>query len=157
MWRSPLFRHLADAPGDGSLFNRSVPRPAVLVVAVPRVCASALAFSLGQANEYDLYSPDVAAGEALPARRFDAVLSTVPVPGVVGDVMIELPQSFDRPVTVSVHDVTFPVKVSEHHPIQDVAGLLHRYLLDGERPPVEVSASTRGAGAAVQGSSAAGR
>lgn len=118
------------------MFNRRVPRPAVLVVAVPRVCASALAFSLAQEDAYDLCAPDVAAGEALPGRRFDAVLTTVPAPDAVADVVIELPESFDRPVSVSLHDVTFPVTVSETHPIEDVAELLHRYLLDGERPPV---------------------
>jgi hypothetical protein len=108
----------------------------VLVVAVPRVCASALAFSLEQEDAYDLYAPDVAAGEALPVRRFDAVVTTVPAPEALGDVVIELPESFDRPLTVSVRDVTFPVIVSEHHPIEDVTELLHRYLLEGEQPPV---------------------
>ena len=131
----PLFRHLADAHGERSLFNHNVRRPAVLVVAVPRVCASALAFSLEQEDAYDLYAPDLTAGEALPCRRFDAVLTTVPAPEAVGDVIIELPESFDRPVTVSVRDRTFPVTVSENHPIEDVAELLHRYVLEGERPP----------------------
>jgi hypothetical protein len=107
----------------------------VLVVAVPRVCASALAFSLEQEDAYDLYAPDVASGEALPARRFDAVVTTVPAPEALGDVVIELPESFDRPLRVSVHDVTFPVIVSELHPIEDVTELLHRYVLEGERPP----------------------
>ena len=116
--------------------NRGVHRPAVLVVAVPRVCASALAFFLGQEDAYDLYAPDVAAGEALPGRRFDAVLRTVPAPEAAGDVVIALPESFDCPVTVSVHDVTFPVTVSTDNPIEDVARLLHRYVLQGERPPV---------------------
>jgi hypothetical protein len=106
------------------------------VVAVPWVCASALAFSLEQEDAYDLYAPDVSAGEALPGRRFDAVLTTVPAPEAVGDVIIELPDSFDRPLTVSVHDRTFQVTVSENHPIEDVAELLHRYLLEAARPPV---------------------
>lgn len=118
------------------MFNRSVCRPAVLVVAVPRVCASALAFSLEQEDVYDIYAPDVAEGEALPVHRFDAVVTTVPAPEAVGDVVIELPESFDRPLTLSVHDVTFPVIVSEHHPIEDVTELLHRYVLEGEQPPV---------------------
>ena len=108
-------------------------RPAVLVVAVPRVCASALAFSLEQEDAYDLYAPDVAAGEALPVRRFDAVVTTVPTPEAVGDVIIQLPESFDLPVTVSVHNHTFPVTVSENHPIEDVSELLHRYLFEGEQ------------------------
>ena len=116
-------------------FTRSVPRPAVLVVAVPRVCGSALAFSLEQEDVYDVYAPDVTAGEPLPARRFDAVVTTVPAPEALGDVVIELPESFDRPVTVSVHDVTFPVTVSENHPLEDVTHLLHRYLLGGAQPP----------------------
>ena len=133
---SPLFRHLADAPADRSLFNHEVRRPAVLVVAVPRVCASALVFSLEQQDAYDLFAPDLTAGEALPGRRFDAVLTTVPAPEAVADVIIELPESFDRPVTVSVHNRTFPVTVSENHPIEDVAELLHRYLLEAARPPV---------------------
>ncbi len=118
------------------MFNRSVPRPAVLVVAVPQVCASALAFSLEQEDAYELYAPDVAAGEALPVRQFDAVVTTVPAPEALGDVVIELPECFDRPVTVTVHDVTFPVRVSEDHPIEDVTKLLHRYLLAGEQLPV---------------------
>ncbi len=130
-----LFRHFADAAGDTSRFTRSVPRPAVLVVAVPRVCASALAFSLEQEDVYDVCAPDVTAGEPLPVRRFDAVVTTVPAPEALGDVVIELPESFDRPVTVSVHDVTFPVTVSENHPIEDVTHLLHRYLMEGEQPP----------------------
>jgi hypothetical protein len=117
-------------------FNQTVRRPAVLVVAVPQVCGSALAFSFEQEDAYDLYAPDVAAGEALPLRRFDAVVTTVPAPEAEGDVVIELPESFELPVTVSVHNVVFPVTVSENHPIEDVAELLHRYVLEGEQPPV---------------------
>ena len=123
-------------PGDGWLFDRSVPRPAVLVVAIPRVYGSALAFSLEREDVYDLYPPDLAGGEALPARRFDAVLTAVPAPEAVGGRRHRAAQSFDRPVTVSVHDATFPVTVGQSRPIEDVAGLLHRYLLEGERPPV---------------------
>ncbi|MDQ4133541.1 MAG: hypothetical protein M3179_10120, partial [Actinomycetota bacterium] len=83
-------------------------RPAVLVVAVPRVCASALAFSLAQGGRYDVYAPDVAAGEAVPVRRFDAVLTTVPVPEAIADVVIELPQSFDGAVMLTANDRTYP-------------------------------------------------
>ena len=111
-----------------------MPHPALLVVAIPHVCASALASYLCERGVYDVYAPDVAAGEGVPGRRFDAVVTTVPVPEAVGDVVIELPQTFDRPVTVSVDDITFPVTVSTSHPIEDVAGLLHRYVIEGERP-----------------------
>lgn len=113
-----------------------MPRPAVLVVAVPQVCASALAFYLREAGVYEVYTPDVAAGEAVPGRRFDAVLTTVPVPEAVGDVVVELPSSFDRPVMVTVNDVTFPVAVGDSRPIEDIGALLHRYVLQGERPAV---------------------
>jgi len=116
------------------VFNQCVRRPAVLVVAIPHVCASALAFYLRQAETFDVFAPDVAGGEGIPMRRFDAVLTTVPVPEAEGDMVIELPQSFDRPVTVSVRDLRFAVNVSETHPIEDVAGLLRRYFFQDEQP-----------------------
>ncbi len=118
------------------MFNGSVPRRAVLVVAVPHVCASALAYYLRQGDMYDVHAPDVASGEALPGHRFDAVVTTVPVPEAVSDVVIELPQSFNGPVRVTVDGLTFPVSVSESHPIEDVARLLRRYVVEGERPAV---------------------
>ena len=106
------------------------------MVAVPHVCASALAYYLRQGGMYDVHAPDVASGEAVPGDRFDAVVTTVPVPEAVSDVVIELPESFTGPVIVTVDDLTFPVPVSESHPIEDVASLLHRYVLEGERPVV---------------------
>ena len=103
------------------------------MVAVPHLCASALAFLLRRLDIYDLFVPDVSGGEPVPERRFDAVITTVPLAGVASDVVLELPQSFDRPVMVSVRGVTLPVRVSELDPMGDVAGLLQRYLLEGEQ------------------------
>lgn len=116
------------------VFKRYVSRPTVLVVAVPQVCASALAFYLREAGVYDVHAPDVARGEPVPGRRFDAVLTTVPVPEAVADVVVELPQSFDSPVLVTVNGATFPVSLGESNPIEDVVVLLRRYVLEGERP-----------------------
>lgn len=111
----------------------SVPRPVVLVVAIPYLGATVLARLLEQRGRYDVVVPDFAAGEEAPSARFDAVLTTLPVPVDSAPVVIELPWNWDDPVLVTVNDVTVELEVTSADPIGEVLDVLDGYVLEGER------------------------
>lgn len=106
-----------------------VERPTILVMAVPYVLATALAFNLR--DRYNVVAPNLDAGETAPSRRWDAVLSLadVPVPKDTSGVVIELPNTtFHEPVMVTVDERTTPVHVSAEYPMLDVVALLEHHL-----------------------------
>ena len=90
--------------------------------------ATALAHQVRNRGGYDVDVPDLADAEWVPAEPFDAVITSLPVPREWGDVIIELPDSFDAPVIVTVADVSAPVRVDPLAPIDDVVSLLVRYV-----------------------------
>ena len=106
------------------------PRPTILVMAVPYVLATALAFDLGEA--YNVVAPNLAAGETAPSMRWDAVLSfaDVSIPKDISGLFIELPTtSFKDPVMVTVNDSTTPVHLTGEYPILKLVALLEHHLL----------------------------
>ena len=106
-----------------------VEQPTVLVLAVPYVLATALAFNLQ--GRYNVVAPNLEAGETAPSRRWDAVLSLadVPVPKDISGVVIELPNTtFHEPVMVRVDERTTPVHVSAEYPMLDVVALLEHHV-----------------------------
>ena len=106
-----------------------VERPTVLVMAVPYVLATALAFNLR--GRYNVVAPNLDAGETAPSRRWDAVLSVadVPVPEDISGVVIELPTTtFHEPMMVRMAERTTPVQVSAEYPILDFVALLEHHL-----------------------------
>lgn len=106
-----------------------VGRQTILVMAVPYVLATALAFNLR--GRYNVVAPDLDAGETVPSKQWDAVLSLagVPIPTGISRLVIELPDtSFDEPVMVRVDDRTTPVHVMGARPIQEVVALLEHHL-----------------------------
>ena len=111
----------------------SVPRPVVLVVAIPYLGATVLARLLEQRGRYDVVVPDFAAGEEAPSANFDAVLTTLPVPVDSAPVVIELPWNWDAPVLVTVDDVTVELEVTSADPIGEVLDVLDGYVLEGDR------------------------
>ncbi|HEV2068174.1 MAG TPA: hypothetical protein VGR26_00100 [Acidimicrobiales bacterium] len=111
----------------------SVPRPVVLVVAIPYLGATVLARLLEQRDRYDVVVPDFAAGEEAPSANFDAVLTTLPVPVDSAPVVIELPWNWDAPVLVTVDDVTEELEATSADPIGEVFDVLDRYVLEGGR------------------------
>lgn len=115
----------------GSL--NSVPRPVVLVVAIPYLGATVLARLLEQRGRYDVVVPDFAAGEEAPPAKFDAVLTTVPVPVDTAPVVIELPWDWDAPVLVTVDDVTVELEVTSADPMGEVFDVLDRYVRKSDR------------------------
>ncbi len=103
-------------------------RPVVLVVALPYVGATALAQLLAQ-REYDVVVPDVGLGEEPPSVSFDAVLTTLPIGDCAARVVVELPQTWNMPVRVTVDGVTEGLDASESDPITDVLEFLDRHVL----------------------------
>ena len=107
-----------------------VERPTILVMAVPYVLATALAFDLGEG--YNVVAPNLAAGETAPSMRWDAVLSfaDVSIPEDFSGLVIELPTtSFKDPVMVTFKDNTTPVHLPGQYPIREVVALLEHHLL----------------------------
>lgn len=106
-----------------------VGRQTILVMAVPYVLATALAFNLRA--RYNVVAPDLDAGETVPSKQWDGVLSLagVPIPTGISRLVIELPDtSFDEPVMVTVNDRTTPVHVTGARAIQEVVALLEHHL-----------------------------
>ena len=109
---------------------REVERPTILVMAVPYVLATALAFDLGE--RYNVVAPNLAAGETAPSVRWDAVLrfADVSIPKDFSGLVIELPiTSFKDPVMVTVKDNTTPVHLTSKNPMLEVVALLEHHLL----------------------------
>ena len=109
---------------------REVERPTILVMAVPYVLATALAFDLGEG--YNVVAPNLAAGETAPSMRWDAVLSfaDVSIPEDISGLVIELPTiSFKDPVMVTVKDSTTPVHFTGENPMLELFALLEHHLL----------------------------
>ena len=106
-----------------------VERPTILVMAVPYVLATALAFNLR--GGYNVVAPNLDAGEPAPSTRCDAVIriASVPIPKDISGVVIELPNTtFREPVMVTVDERTTPVHVSAEYPMLDVVALLERHV-----------------------------
>jgi hypothetical protein len=101
----------------------------VLVVAIPYVFASALEQGIHRhrPGAYDVTAPRIAEGEPIPRTRFDAVVTSLPVPDVDADVVIELPANLHDTALVTVGGVTAPVRISPDHPIDEIVALLDRY------------------------------
>lgn len=108
------------------------PRASVLVVAVPYVFASAIEQGIHRhrPGAYLVVAPRIAEGEAIPASRFDAVVTSLPVPEAKSDVVIELPDNLHDTARVTVGGVTAPVRISPDYPIDEIVALLDRYTPD---------------------------
>lgn len=104
-------------------------RPTILVLVIPYVLATALASNIRPL--YEVFAPNLDAGETAPGLRWDAVvtLGHVGSQEELSDLVIGLPDtSFKDPVTVTVNHRKTYVRVSEEHPIEDVVALLRRHL-----------------------------
>src|SRR6266498_1476210 len=104
-------RTIADVPTRYNSFTVTmavtVARPRVLVVALPYVYATAIAARLRHEQAYDVFAPNIGAGETAPPLAYDAVLTTGAITDVASEVVITLPViSFDDPVIVTVGGVT---------------------------------------------------
>ncbi|HVM01118.1 MAG TPA: hypothetical protein VM263_00500 [Acidimicrobiales bacterium] len=104
-------------------------RPTVLVVAVPYVLATALAFELHRQGLYDVVVPAADPVQAARTTPCDAVLTALPLPARTAGVVIQLPPSFHEPVMVITGGATAAVTVDASRPIDDVMSLLARHLL----------------------------
>ncbi len=61
--------------------------------------------------------------------RFDAVLTTLPVPERTAPVVIELPWTWETPVRLTVNDVKQELRVGGADAIREVLALLDKCLL----------------------------
>jgi hypothetical protein len=111
-------------------------RPTILVMVVPYVLATSLAYIMR--SDYHVIAPNLDAGERPPLRRWDAVLTmgAAQVSKSLSQLIIELPEaSFDTPVTVTANDSRSFVTVSRAHPIEDVVALVGQHLSLPRRTP----------------------
>lgn len=116
-------------------------RPSVVVLATPHVFASIIADALRRRGTYDVVAPDLRVEEWPQGQRFDAAITSMPVSREVADVVMELPDTFERPLRITVRDVTVEIPVHVERPIDDALDALDRFLLVGDdevspaRPP----------------------
>ena len=110
-----------------------VPRPVVLVVAIPYLGATVLGHLLEQRGGYDVVVPDFSAGERAASADFDAVLTTLPVRPDIAPVVIELPWNWETPVRVTVDDITEELEVTSADPIGEVLDVLDGHVLHNDR------------------------
>lgn len=110
-----------------------VPRPVVLVVAIPYLGATVLGDLLKQRGGYDVVVPDFSVGESAATTDFDAVLTTLPVPPNSAPVVIELPWNWETPVRVTVNDITEELEVTSADPFGEVFDVLDDHILHNDR------------------------
>ena len=119
--------------------------PRVAVIAYPHLYTTVIARVLRAHTEYVIETPDVLADDCSPGDGYDAVVASLPVPREWARVVIQLPDDFTRPVSVSVGDLTLEVDVDDQHPLEDVLRLLD-LALTGQ--PGDVIRAVRSAGSA---------
>ena len=106
-----------------------MPRPAILVVATPYVYASVIADAIRHSGRYDVVMLDLTVDEVPGSGPFAAAVTSVPFARDGADVLIELPDSFDRPVIVRIGDISVEERVDPNRPLEDVVALLGRYVI----------------------------
>jgi len=119
-----------------------VARPSVVVLAVPHVFATLIADALRERGTYEVTAPDLRLGEWPHDQRHDAAITSMPVSGEIADVVMELPDTFDRPLKITVGDVCVEVAVHVDRPIEDALDALDRFVLGAERA-AEISRARR--------------
>lgn len=105
----------------------------MIVLAVPHVFATLIAEALRARATYDVSVPDLRVGEWPHGGRYDAAITSMPVSTEVADVVMELPDAFDRPVRITAGGVTVELAVHVERPIEDALDALDRFVLGGER------------------------
>jgi hypothetical protein len=106
-----------------------VQRAQVLVAAWPHVYATALAAGLRGCGAYEVEVADLDAPDWEPSGRYDAAVTSMPVPGAWASVIVELPASLDEPLRVTIGDVTVETHLGDPT-IDGVIALLRRYITD---------------------------
>ena len=124
-------------PGPGPPWSTQVvPAPTVIVLAMPHVFASLIADALRDRGTYDVVVPDLRIEEWHQGTRFDAAITTMPVSSEIADVVIELPDTFERPLRIRTGDVTVEVPVHIDRAVEDAIDALDRIVFGGEDEPV---------------------
>jgi len=104
-------------------------RARVLVLAEPYLYATALAECIGHDGAFEVFTPNLAAGETARRRAYDAMITAGAVSDIPADVVIDLPDgSFAEPVVITVDGVTVPLYLDQRRPLDALVRLLHRYV-----------------------------
>lgn len=112
----------------------AVAAPTVVVLAVPHLFASLIADALRERGTYEVVVPDLLVDDLPLGRRYDAAITSMPVSREIADVVIELPDTFERPLKITIGDVTVLETVHIERPIEGALAVLDRVLLEvGER------------------------
>ena len=108
--------------------------PTVVVLAVPHLFASLIADALRERGTYEVVVPDLLVDDLPLGRRYDAAITSMPVSREIADIVIELPDTFERPLKITIGDVTVLETVHIERPIEGALAVLDRALLEvGER------------------------
>ena len=104
-------------------------RPVILVLVEPYVFASVIGDALRARGTYDVVSPDLRMEERPSGRHFAGAITSLPVSPAIADVVVELPDTFERPLRVTAGDQVAFVTVRIDHPIDDAVDALDQLVL----------------------------
>ena len=94
--------------------------PTIAVIAFPYLYTSVIADAVQRRGAYRVDAPDVLSGTWDPATPYDVVITSLPVPPDWGLAVIQLPDDFADPLSVSVDGLTVEIDVDEHRPLEDL-------------------------------------
>ena len=100
-----------------------MPKPSVTVVAYPKMYATALA-GLFRTGGFTVDVPDIMAEEWENVGQSDVVLASLPVTHHPDGVLIQLPNDFEKPVTVWCADVVVRMQLDVHRPMRQLVELV---------------------------------
>ncbi len=103
------------------------PRPAVLILAVPHVYATALALNLGEDASYDICHPNVRNGEELPETPVDVAITNLPISTACARVHIRLPDAAGEPLVLTVNGTRIAVQTEGESCVADLVALVRKY------------------------------
>lgn len=106
--------------------------PAVLIVAVPHVYATALASNLQQDESYEIVLPNVSYGDELPQAPFDVAITNLPIPRGCARVHIRLPETATDPLLVTAGETTVAMETDGPSYVSDLVALVKRYAFEIE-------------------------
>ncbi|MGH9084427.1 MAG: hypothetical protein ACRDYW_03145 [Acidimicrobiales bacterium] len=98
-------------------------RPVILVLVEPYVFASVIVDVLRARDRYDVVAPDLRTEER-PSGHFAGAITSLPVSAELADVVVELPDSFEKPLRITTGDRVVLVAVRIDRPIEDAVDAL---------------------------------
>lgn len=104
-------------------------KPSVVVIAHPYLFSSLIERVLRAYGGFDVEAPRLFSEDWDAARCADVVITSLRFGRHFGRVVVDLPEDFAHPVTVSIDELSVRVTVDAQRPLEGVADLLDRLQL----------------------------